>query len=118
MDDMYIVYLELAKNIMLEIISGKYHVGQKLPSIRCLAEMSGVCATTAQKALIELEHIGLIYTEKTNGKFVTQDSETIQICKNRFMHEQVQTLKTKMQMLGYSAQDTISMIEKSLEIQG
>ena len=36
-----------------------------------------------QKALVELENEGLVYTERTNGKFVTTDIKLIEKVKKR-----------------------------------
>jgi DNA-binding transcriptional regulator YhcF (GntR family) len=52
-------------------------LGEKIPSVRDLALLSKVNPNTMQKALGELEEINLIYTERTNGKYVTSDSNLI-----------------------------------------
>ena len=67
--------------IKTDIISGNIKSGDKLPSVREYASMFKVNPNTMQKALIELENLGLIYTERTNGKFVTTDKKVIEKAK-------------------------------------
>ena len=67
------IYIQLVEQLKIKIISGKLPSGERLPSVRELALMTKVNPNTMQKALAELEETGLIYTERTNGKFVTTD---------------------------------------------
>lgn len=71
------IYLQIYEIVKLEIVSGKLKRGQKLLSVRELALTYKVNPNTIQKALVELENDKLIYTERTNGKFVTDDQKLI-----------------------------------------
>ena len=71
------IYLQIYEIVKLEIVSGKLKSGQKLLSVRELALTYKVNPNTIQKALVELENDKLIYTERTNGKFVTDDQKLI-----------------------------------------
>ena len=71
------IYLQLLENIRIEIVSGILKPGDRLLSVRELALKMKVNPNTLQKALAELENEGLIYTERTNGKFVTNDTNLI-----------------------------------------
>ena len=77
------IYVQLVEKIRLEIISGRLRSGERLPSVRELALITKVNPNTMQKALAELEDEGLVYTERTNGKFVTENVELIKKIKNR-----------------------------------
>ena len=72
------IYIQLVEMLKVEIISGKLKLGERLLSVRELAMKARVNPNTMQKALVELENCGLIYTERTNGKFVTQDNKLIE----------------------------------------
>lgn len=72
------IYIQLVEQIKIHIISGRLSCGERLPSVRELALMTKVNPNTMQKALAELEETGLIYTERTNGKFVTTDTALIE----------------------------------------
>ena len=71
------IYLQIYEIVKLEIVSGKLKSGQKLLYVRELALTYKVNPNTIQKALVELENDKLIYTERTNGKFVTDDQKLI-----------------------------------------
>lgn len=72
------IYAQILEIIQMQIISGKYQPGDKIPSVRELAADAGVNPNTMQKALSELERSGLILTQRTSGRTVTDDMELIQ----------------------------------------
>ena len=78
------IYIQLLEYIKTYIISGKLNSGDKLPSVRDFASMFKVNPNTMQKALAELEEEKLIYTERTNGKFVTNDKKIINDIKSKY----------------------------------
>ena len=65
------IYLQIVDNIKDRIINGDYSPGEKLPSVRDFAAQMAVNPNTMQRALAQLESEGLIYTERTNGRFVS-----------------------------------------------
>ena len=71
------IYTQLLEELKRRIVSGYYKPGEKLMPVRELAQEAKVNPNTMQKALVELEELGLIYTERTNGKFVTEDEKLI-----------------------------------------
>ena len=74
LDDSRPIYLQLMERIQHDIISGVYQPGDKLPSVRDLALDAAVNPNTMQKALSELERGGLVYSHRTSGRFITDDS--------------------------------------------
>ena len=71
------IYAQLLERIQLQIVSGTYGPGDKLPSVRELAAEASVNPNTMQKAFAELERSGLIVTKRTSGRFVTEDKDMI-----------------------------------------
>lgn len=57
------IFLQLIEIIQMDIISGKYPPGGKLPSVRDLAAQAAVNPNTMQKALSELERSGLVFSQ-------------------------------------------------------
>ncbi len=106
------IYIQLVENLKLFIISGTYKPGEKLLSVRDLAALAKVNPNTMQKALTELEELGLIYTERTNGKFVTLDSKLIQKCKEKLAKEKSFIYLNDMMNLGFSKEETIKYLNK------
>lgn len=83
------IYLQLVDMLIIEIISGKLKCGDKLLSVRDYALKYRVNPNTMQKALNELENMDLIYTERTNGKYVTNDYDIIENKKNELAKQKV-----------------------------
>ena len=76
-----------------------------IPSVRELALTYKVNPNTMQKALIELEENGLIKTERTNGKFVTEDENIINKIKNDYADNLTQNYLSEMISLGITKQE-------------
>lgn len=83
------IFIQIVERIQMEIISGKYSPGDKLPSVRDLAAVAAVNPNTMQKALTELERTGLVYSQRTSGRFITEDAKMIEELKNNLAQEQI-----------------------------
>lgn len=99
------IYLQIVSEIKKQIISGKLIPGERIPSVRELALTYKVNPNTMQKALIELEENGLIKTERTNGKFVTEDENIINKIKNDYADNLTQNYLSEMISLGITKQE-------------
>jgi len=104
------IYLQISSLLRTQIVSAKFQPGEKLPSVRELALAAKVNPNTVQKALTELENEGLIYTERTNGKFVSSDANTILIAKNALAKEKAAKFFEEMQNIGYSDTEALNYI--------
>lgn len=107
------IYFQLMERITMDIISGVYQPGEKLPSVRELAQEAGVNPNTMQKSLSELERTGLLYSQRTSGRFITEDMDMIEKTKTDLASEQIKEFLKKMEHIGFSKQDTIQLIERS-----
>ena len=105
------IYIQLVENLRIKIISGKFKPGQRLPSVRELALITKVNPNTMQKALAELEEEGLIYTERTNGKFVTDNQELIEKIKIELAKEKVNNFLNDMSNIGISYEEAIKYLQ-------
>ena len=90
LDDSRPIYLQIVDLIKTEIIAGVYRPGDKLPSVRDLAMEASVNPNTMQKALTELERSGLVYTQRTSGRFITEDTAKMTEIKEQLEREQIQ----------------------------
>ena len=104
------IYVQLVEIIRIEIVSGKLKKGDRLPSVRELALMMKV--NTMQKALVELENEKLVYTERTNGKYVTKDEKLIERVKKELAKEQVDNYLNSMQKIGISFEEAKSYLQR------
>ena len=99
------IYLQIVSEIKKQIVSGKLIPGERIPSVRELALTYKVNPNTMQKALIELEENGLIKTERTNGKLVTEDKNIINKIKNDYADNLTQNYLSEMISLGITKQE-------------
>lgn len=103
------VYLQLIEQIQAEIISGNYKPGDKLPSVRDLAAEATVNPNTMQKALAELERIGLLLTNRTSGRFITSDDNLIKNIREESAKKQILEFIDKMHQLGFNPEETLNL---------
>lgn len=95
------IYLQLMDHIKADVIGGNYKPGDKIPSVRELAAAAGVNPNTMQKALSELEREGLLYSERTSGRFVSDDPDRIAQTKATQAKELTHEYLGRMNELGY-----------------
>ena len=106
------IYVQLVEKIRLEIISGKLKSSERLPSVRELALTAKVNPNTMQKALAELEDEGLVYTERTNGKFVTENKELIEKMRRQLAKEKVNNYLNDMKNIGISYNEAVNYLQE------
>jgi len=104
------IYIQLVEEIKKDIISGRISPGERLPSVRDLALKMKVNPNTMQKALQELESMNLIYTERTNGKYVTEDKKLIDKYRREFAKNLSNKYFTDMESIGFTKEDVINYL--------
>ena len=98
------IYLQVVDTLWRSIVSKQFLPGERLPSVRDLALQAKVNPNTMQKALSELESAGLIYTERTSGKFVTRNEAAIAEARRSLANEVARRYLHEMEGLGFSAE--------------
>lgn len=106
------IYAQLIQGLTLRIVSGIYSVGEKLPSVRDLAAEAGVNPNTMQRALTEMERDGLMFSQRTAGRFVTEDMKMIEQAKKGLAEEQLDRFLNAMTGLGYQLPDIINLLKE------
>lgn len=107
------LYLQLMERIQMDIISGKYQAGDKLPSVRDLALEASVNPNTMQKALSELERNGLVFSKRTSGRFITEDKELLKQLRHDKVIELIKEFIDKMNALGFPEDEIITLLNKT-----
>jgi GntR family transcriptional regulator len=110
------VYIQLIEQIQTRIISGYYKPGDKLPSVRDLAAEATVNPNTMQKALTELERTEIIHTNRTSGKFITDDKDMLKKLRESSAKNQILELIENMKKLGFNAQETLSLFQEIIAL--
>lgn len=106
------IYAQLIEQITYAIVSGEYRAGEKLSSVRDLAEEAAVNPNTMQKALSELERSGLVYSQRTAGRYITEDETMLAKVKEQIAVEQIDRFLAQMERLGLTREQTIELITK------
>ena len=106
------IYSQIIDRLRMFIVSGVLSPGEKLKSVREFASEAGVNPNTMQKALTELEKQGLVYTNRTSGRFVTEDEEIISNTRNEFAQARIDEFFSDMGKLGFSESDIKSIIDR------
>ena len=106
------VYAQLIEQIQQKIICGEYPLGSRLPSVRDMAAEAAVNPNTMQKALAELERTGLLYSQRTSGRFITEDKELMMTMRESLAKEQIKEFVEQMEKLGFTLQEIYAMLQK------
>lgn len=109
------IYLQLMERIQMDIVSGKYQAGGKLPSVRDLAVEAAVNPNTMQKALSELERNGLVYSQRTSGRFITEDITMIKELKKQLATEHIWEYFEKMKQLGFEKEEALQLMQERIK---
>ena len=109
------IYSQLVEQIKLGIVSGEFSPGQRLASVRDMAMEAGVNPNTMQRALQELEREGLVYTQRTAGRFVTEQIGVIQGARGTIARQSARIFLDDMKKLGYGREEILSLLEEEKE---
>ena len=109
------IYPQIIERVQMDIITGRYQPGDKLPSVRDLAQEAAVNPNTMQKALSELERSGLIYSQRTSGRFITEDKELIHQMKKELAAAEVSAFVAHMKQLGITPEEIRQLLAETIE---
>lgn len=107
------IYTQLLEKLTTGIVSGALAPGQRLPGVRELAGQYGVNPNTVQRTMAELERQGLVYAERTTGRFVTEDAALIAETRLAIARRLAHNYLKAMQELGMPT-DEIKIITQSI----
>ena len=106
------IYIQVLEYMKIYLISGVFKCGERLPSVREFSTTFKVNPNTMQKALAELESMDLIYTERTNGKYVTQNTELIEKLKDEYATTLAKSYFQGMKRIGLGKADSIKYLDE------
>ena len=107
------VYAQLVEHIKLAIVCGEFKPGDRLPSVRELSAAAGVNPNTMQRAFAELERDGLVLTQRTSGRSVTEDAGRVEQTKRQLAAAAIQTFWVNMRKLGYAQREALQLLQQS-----
>ena len=109
------IYTQLISQIKFAIVSGKLPPGERMSTVRDLASEAGVNPNTMQRAFQELEREGLVFSQRSSGRFVTEDVSIIEKAKMALAQEHIIKFITSMERLGYDRAEIIALLEEKNE---
>ena len=105
------IYLQIVNILKGEIAGGAYPPGSRLPSVRDLALEAGVNPNTMQRALAELERQGLVNSQRTAGRFVTEDTAALSALRRSMSDSIISDFFRSMVSLGLSQEEILSLVQ-------
>ncbi|PZO95305.1 GntR family transcriptional regulator [Streptococcus halichoeri] len=109
------IYAQIANHILMQIVSQEIQSGDQLPTVREYAETAGVNPNTMQRAFTELERQGIVYSQRTAGRFVTDNQDLIASKRRELAHQELETFTKNMIRMGYEKMQILPVLESYLK---
>ena len=100
----------LVNELKKRMVRGELKPGEKMPSNRELAVLFKVNQNTAARIYREMESMGLCYTKRGIGTFVSEEDDMISGLKKEMAEELVRNFMQEMEDLGFQKGDIIDRI--------
>ncbi len=104
------IYEQILNQMSSAIVRGEIELGEKIPSVREMAQALKVTPNTVMHAYQEMDRNGLTETRRGQGTFITTSQERVNKFRSEIATQVIDEFLEKMQGLGYS----IAEIQKSL----
>ena len=109
------IYTQIIDEMTMRIASGVYAPGEKLQSVRDLAMEAGVNPNTMQRALAELERRGLVFSERTSGRFVTKEDAVLKELHEKLAKKYFEEFADKLRRIGMTGEEIAGAVRRWLE---
>lgn len=109
------VYVQIMDRIREAIASGELAAGQRISSVRELAEEFGVNPNTMQRALTELEREGILVSERTQGRYVTSDRTAVLSLRKKIAEKAADSFIKDMGALGFTKEEMLDFFRQRIE---
>lgn len=108
------IYEQLVDKIKELIINNVLKPDEQLPTVRVLASELTINPNTIQKAYRELEYRGYIYSVPGKGNFVRATVPDNNAARLQALEKEVLKSISEMHYLGMTAQEIITLMQRSL----
>ncbi|KHD46757.1 GntR family transcriptional regulator [Streptococcus hongkongensis] len=105
------IYAQIAQHIKMQIVSQEIRIGDQLPTVREYAEKAGVNPNTMQRAFTELEREGMVYSQRTAGRYVTDDQELISQKRRELAIKELESFVSNMTKMGFARNEILPVLE-------
>ena len=112
------IWQQLAEQLTVRIVTGIYPAGSHFPTVRDLASEAGVNPNTMQRAMAQLETDGLVITNRTAGRTVTDREEVLSEMRRHLALERTEEYLNDLRSLGFDREEALEMIRREGENNG
>ncbi|MGT2887260.1 GntR family transcriptional regulator [Streptococcus didelphis] len=109
------IYTQIAQHIKMQIVSQEVKSGEQLPTVREYAETAGVNPNTMQRAFTELEREGIVYSQRTAGRYVTDDQNLIAQKRRELAESELESFVKNMLKMGFEQDEILPVLEAFLK---
>lgn len=106
------IYLQIMEQVKMQIANGNLKPGDKMLPVRELAFEAEVNPNTMQKALSELERDGFLYSQRTTGRFVSDNVQKMESLQGELVQKQIEYFLENMRSLGHEPKESCSLLER------
>lgn len=110
------IYVQIMNKIREAIASGELKPGERVSSVRELAQDFEVNPNTMQRALTELEREGLLISERTSGRFVTEERSLIEKARLEMAQKAADNFCREMMALGFDEGEMVNFFRRRFEV--
>lgn len=104
------IYLQIANRVKLQIVSNEITTGSQLPTVRDLSEIAGVNPNTMQRAFASLEAEGMVFSNRTAGRYVTKDEDLIIQARQELAQSELTQFISNMKKMGFSNEEIVTEV--------
>ena len=109
------IYLQIIEEIKTRIVRGEYEAGSQVPPVRELAIEAGVNPNTVQRAFAQLESEGILKSDRTRGRFVTDEKSVLGELRKTMSSRFVTGMIRGMKELGMSDDEIIEAVSRQVK---
>lgn len=109
------IYIQIMNLLKRKIATAELTPGQLLEPVRELAMTYQVNPNTVQRALSELEREGLVHSERTTGRYVTEDTALIQALHQNLFDEALTVFTEAVNVLRVDSKTVIAAVKDRLK---
>ena len=106
------IYLQVIDDLKRRIVIGEILLGEKMPSTRELALQYQINPNTAVRVYNEMAGLGLVFTKRGLGTFVTEDVGKYNSIRREMAEDYVKHFMEGMSYIGFSKEEIIKCIEE------
>ena len=104
------IWRQIAVRIKSDVAGGRLAPGEKIASVRDLAVQAVVNPNTMQRALAQLEQEGILRTERTSGRYVTEDAAVLDVLRGQLASGIIADLYRKLRAIGMDDDQIVAAV--------